>query len=262
MDAEFEQFMNYALQCDLLSFIPVCEPPEELQEFYYGMVANANDDFVKLAWSTRKQSLCSEWHKLRKIRMSSTKAHPVKTRKRNFHSLAYQLVNNKFRGNADTDYGISMESEGREKYAQVSKNRIIEVGLVVCPKLPWLCASPDGIIVTKGPDGNDHYKLLEVKSPSSRKGSELIDRQEGKSWLPYLEIKDGSVQLKQNHPYFTQVQVSMLVTNVKECDLVIHSSVDLVICKGKFDSYYQITLLGTNGLLMKITLQCREMTSF
>ena len=89
------------------------------------MVANVNDDFMMIAWSTRKQSFCSEWHKMRKIRMSTTKAHPVKTRKQNFHSLDFQLINNKFRGNADTDCGLLMEPEGRVKYAEVSKNKII-----------------------------------------------------------------------------------------------------------------------------------------
>ena len=235
MDPEFVKFMAHATECDLVSFTPKCEPPDELKEFYFDRIGNENDDLTDIAWSTRTQFLCPDWHKLRKLRLSSTKAHSVKTRKRDFKSLARQHLSNKFKGNSDTEYGIAMEPQGRAKYAELQQEQIIEVGLVICRKIPWLCASPDGIIVTKNSSGTLRYKLLEIKSPSSRKGENLIDINDGYSSLPYLEIQNGSVHLKRSHPYFTQIQVSMLVTNVTECDLVIQSLVDFVVCTGKSD---------------------------
>ena len=80
----------------------------------------------------------------------------------------------------------------------------------------------------KNSSGTLGYKLLEIKSPSSRKGENLIDKHNRYSSLPYLEIQNESVYLKRSHPYFTRIQVSILVTNVTECDLVIQSLVDLV----------------------------------
>ena len=77
-------------------------------------------------------------------------------------------------------------------------------GLVVNPLLPWLGASPDGIVhdPLKAPVG-----LLEIKYPYTHRLSTVEDVASDSSFC--AELLDGKVTLKKNHKHFYQVQGQM-----------------------------------------------------
>ena len=94
---------------------------------------------------------------------------------------------------------------------------IFQVGVVIKVQQPWLCGSPDGILLEE--DGK--VTVLEIKCPSSCEEKKIIEN--GKSNLKYLKLENGRVILSKTHPYYTQIQINMYVTNAKWGYLYVYS---------------------------------------
>lgn len=104
-------------------------------------------------------------------------------------------------------------------------------GLVVDISLPWLAASPDGIVM----DPKHGRGCLEVKCPLS---CEAITVQEACRKLTAFCLieQKGIINLSKLHSYFYQVQTQMHVTN---CDFVVWSPVGaLFIERIEYDSVF------------------------
>ena len=87
--------------------------------------------------------------------------------------------------------------------------------LVVHQKQPWLAGSPDGISLSQ--DGT--VRILEIKCPESCEDKEIT--------MDYLiTSQNGELLLKRSSPYFAQIQINMLVTNLKLAHFFVWSSVD------------------------------------
>ena len=89
--------------------------------------------------------------------------------------------------NKYTEWGQRFERVASNIYAQMNQTDVLELGLIIHPKYPFLAASPDGIT----PTGT----LLEIKCPSTR------------------EIK----KIPPLH-YYHQMLMQMECTGMKECD--------------------------------------------
>lgn len=113
-----------------------------------------------------------------------------------------------FTGNAATRYGISNEVVAKEQLEAQLKIKILPSGLFVDVKLPFLAASPDGII------GDD--SLVEIKCPASAKElspEEAISNGKIKSCL----VNNGQLQLKRNDNYYYQVQGQLHISRKMYC---------------------------------------------
>ena len=64
-----------------------------------------------------------------------------------------------------TDHGLKSEPEARQAFIQKTGKKVIEVGLVVSQKNPWLAVSPDGVIF----ENEVPVEVLEIKCPISGK---------------------------------------------------------------------------------------------
>ncbi|KAH7943949.1 hypothetical protein HPB52_013727 [Rhipicephalus sanguineus] len=101
--------------------------------------------------------------------------------------------------------GITMEPMARKVFEKKVGTRVTQVGLVIHPQQPWLCASPDGLFHTsKG------ITLLEIKCPYSRKDDVIIDPDLCESFISYVVYEDGCLKLTRSHPYYCQVQVAIV----------------------------------------------------
>ena len=123
------------------------------------------------------------------------------------------LRNYFFRAPFDTEnlrYGRETEPKAKEAYCKEQGKVVHESGLVISQNYPWLCASPDGLVV----EDNGELTVLEIKCP--------VSGQDGPIQVDY--IKEGS--LSRNHPYFAQVQVQLFCCNAQQCHFFVYGSQD------------------------------------
>jgi len=223
-ETEFFEFVLNKLDIkSYLTYSANVQPTSEDTKFYSTKVCISKEKIMLTAQNTVTQAKSVEWMSTRCIRISSTKAHNVKTRKANFTKLAKDFLNEKSFSNANTEYGKRMEIVARKQFYKqnLSRVRVLEVGVIVSRNQPWICASPDGIIIEKP---SESFSLLEIKCPSSRKNQLIVDYEKGISHLKYLIFQNNEISLNRKHNYYTQVQHAMYVTNLDNCHFVVHSS--------------------------------------
>ena len=117
-----------------------------------------------------------------------------------------------------TDWGRKHEKLAREEYIKaVSKDhqnlQVLENGLVINPRWPYIGASPDGIVECDCCD----KRVLEVKCPYNHREDSIEEAvaSDGQFCL----VKQGdSFQLDQRHAYYYQVQTQIFVCDVQYCD--------------------------------------------
>ena len=191
-------------------------------QFYKDVIVKDDLEIIELASFTVGQSSNNEWQIIRRQRISSTNAHKILRRRNNdYETLAHLMLHSPKFTNENMLYGLRAENCARQQFSFNTGLRIVECGVLISNSHPWLCASPDGIIVNK----ENEFSLLEIKSPSSRKGQEIIDFKIHKSFVPYLECSENNtVSLKEGHMYYTQIQVAMFVAHLTSCHFCIYSS--------------------------------------
>lgn len=187
--------------------------------------------FDNLCDVTQKQALSRTWHLHRAGRITASLSHlafhtSVEKPSESFISTVMQYrdhFESKF-----TSHGKKFESVARAHYIDnYSKDhncslKVKEVGFVVRADVPYIGASPDGIVSCDCHSS----KLLEIKCPYKY-------RDGFKDWQtdPKFPVnKDFSI--KRNHPYYCQVQLQMYLCNLELCDLYMFSpaSAAAIIC--------------------------------
>lgn len=216
------------------------KPINESQlKFYTKFVHINRDKIFNLMYSTIEQSNNNSWRLHRQIRLSaSSKAHQIKTRLSRNDDLAIRFVKDKKimgKGLKYVEYGNRMEHFAFKKYKYINNVHVIKCGLVIHQKQPWICASPDGLVLHL----NKVKKLLEIKCPYSCKDTLLINKDSGKLNVPYLKFdREKNIYLKQTHNYFTQCQIQMYCTGLEECDLFVCTKQDCITVSVKKDELF------------------------
>lgn len=117
-------------------------------------------------------------------------------------------------------HGKTYEPVARQKAESIIHKKIKICGLVINMAYPELAASPDGFI--------ENDTLVEIKCPYTIRNEEI-------KGLAFLENVNGEWQLKKEHPYFYQVQGSMLITGRKRCVFVVYTFKELKCINVTFD---------------------------
>ncbi|CAN7982906.1 unnamed protein product, partial [Ixodes hexagonus] len=126
-----------------------------------------------VAATTVQQSLCPEWHLLRKERLSaSSKARTIRVREADFAELARDLCTQKKCQSKACKYGIETEPTARKEYEEREGCTVTRVGLVVSKVQGWLCCSPDGLV-----QAGDDTILLEIKCPYRCRDKPIFDKE-------------------------------------------------------------------------------------
>jgi len=104
----------------------------------------------------------------RKFRISaSSKAHKIKTLKstsdESKNKLAISLINEmEIKGKASNVlYGLQTENKAFTLFSSSYNVDVIKSGLIIHSSKPWICASPDGLILRNG----EIISVLEIKCP-------------------------------------------------------------------------------------------------
>ncbi len=88
---------------------------------------------------------------------------------------------------------------------------------MIIPLIPYLGASPDGIVCDEGGVG-----ILEVKCPFSMRNSTIKDACENPKFF-----LDDQGNLKRTHEHWYQVQTQLLVSGASFCEFVVYTHKDL-----------------------------------
>jgi len=197
----------------------------------YHQEVNVNEEIIKQIFNqTLNQSNDKLWSHHRKIRISaSLKAHKIKVSRNTSINgqtrLAMSLINENTitgQGLSNVLYGSQTEKKAIEIFSTMFNLKVLKCGLVVHKDQPWLCASPDGLIIKN----NKINSALEIKCPISCKKKHIINPDTGESNLKYLKLQQGKIILNPRHMYYTQIQIILHCTNLNTCNLFIFNEID------------------------------------
>ena len=191
----------------------------------------------------------SKKKKKKKYRITSSNAHKVLLRQKNFESLTENLFfKNKKRSNITKEalnHGKKFEPIPRQIYIDVMKFKlkhvsVRETGIVIQPLLYWFAALPDGLITDES--STPILGLLEIKCPFSKRNLHPQDMFKDKNF--YVELLDGMPHLKKVHSngYYSQIQMAMGLSQLKFCDFIVHSFRGMIIICIPFSEIYFIKL--------------------
>jgi len=148
-------------------------------------------------------------------------------------------LRSEFKGNSATFHGLKWEGAARERFQEETNEKVETVGLVVNPNIPWLGASPDALVRGKF--------ILEIKCPLIGKKQTVTAILKD---LKFLTNVEGTYKLKENHKFYGQVQLTMMMTGTSHCIFIIYSSCD--------SSMYQITVSYNDQFVRDFVLKLTE----
>lgn len=176
--------------------------------------------------TTREQVKSERWFEMREGRLTSSYFGEVYKRKAETkHDNLLKTVMG-YRPPTDNEHlrwGRTHEAAARRVYQKEMKKshpniHVNKSGLILDECLPYLAASPDGVVTCT--HCSPTQGLLEVKCPSVHRNKTpeeacMQDR------AFFCHIVDGSVTLKRNHDYYYQVQGQMGVSGRQWCDFFV-----------------------------------------
>ncbi|KAL5246383.1 hypothetical protein ACI65C_013791 [Semiaphis heraclei] len=203
---------------------------------------------MKLIFSqTLDQSKNVVWSEYRKLRISaSMKAHKIKTLKsltqENQNKLALSLLHEtvvKGKGASNMLYGLETENKAYNTFSSLYNVEVIKSGLIIHISKPWICASPDGLILNNG----EITSVLEIKCPSSCKNKPIIDPATGMPNLSYLKLQNNEIVLKSSHVNYTQIQILLYCTGLNNCNLYLFNDIQPLLLIIKRDTSFLDSLI-------------------
>lgn len=171
------------------------------------------DDRRDIEIYTRGQNTNDRWFEERQRRLVSSNFHRIctATDRTNMAELAESLVKGKtVRQNEAMRHGQTYEKEAIHHYEKANSVKVSSCGLYVSRNLPFLGASPDGIVSDK--------LLVEVKCPFSAKNKPISP-----VTVPYLKDENGILCLSRKHPYYYQIQGQLYCSERQSCDLIVYT---------------------------------------
>ncbi|CAN7985026.1 unnamed protein product [Ixodes hexagonus] len=175
--------------------------------FYTDFVVLSRTAAAALEFRTRGTTNAL-WRQSRKLRVTASNVIIIPKKPETPHEKSVaSLTGSGFRGNAATRRGHQYEPVARAQFQRETGLTVALCGTVVCEELPWLSATPDGII-------ESHNAILEIKCPNTDNCRILIA-----TGTYEVKCKDGIYFLDPEHDkgYYSQVQYTMLCTKKQLC---------------------------------------------
>eukprot|EP00112_Aurelia_sp_Birch-Aquarium-sp1_P024601 Seg784.12 transcript_id=Seg784.12/GoldUCD/mRNA.D3Y31 product="hypothetical protein" protein_id=Seg784.12/GoldUCD/D3Y31 len=106
--------------------------------------------------------------------------------------------------------------------------KVMECGLIINPRWPWLGASPDGVLIDAGKVAGG----IEIKCPFSKKKMNIADVCKEKNF--FLEMSPCGPKLKSSHAYFYQYQGIMNIVGLQSIDFVVYTEKEMFVVMRDF----------------------------
>lgn len=175
--------------------------------FYTDFVVLSSAAVVQLESQTRGTTNAL-WHESRRLRVTASNIRTVPKMPHTPHERAVlSLTSSTFRGNAATRRGQHFEPVARAQFVRETGLSVSLCGTVVCAELPFLSATPDGIIESCN-------AILEIKCPDTNDCKALIAR-------GGYEVKGQGdnffLDPEHDKGFYSQVQFTMLCAKKTLC---------------------------------------------
>jgi hypothetical protein len=203
---------------------PLCKKPDLEADVYARKVTEhmenlklSEEDRRNLEANTRDQSNNELWREERRIRLTASIFGKVCNRKLHSNSapVVSELLYHFPKNCPATRYGKDKEQEARSQLSQQLGKPIEPCGFFVDEHLPFLGATPDGLI---GDDG-----LVEIKCPYAGKDlspEDVINQKVGEVGKMFTK-RSNSLLVKNRHKYHYQVQGQLHITKRNFCIFVL-----------------------------------------
>ena len=189
-------------------------------------------DSWALERDTRDQANSPIWMEQRKNRVTASKFYEVYSWKRGKERHAENFVSGGSNPSSfvqrKLDHGKMYEPVAWRKYLEYFASlgqdvKVLPCGLVLNANNRWLGCSPDAKLLFPNKVG-----IGESKCPYDQRDSDLMDvAQANKNF--YLAAAGNSLHLKQDHPYYFQVQCQLALTRAMFNDFVVYTHKSLFI---------------------------------
>jgi hypothetical protein len=178
---------------------------------------------------TREQSKSRRWHRERQWRLTASNFGTIihATSRRNKKTLCETLAHPRQIRTKAIIHGHKYEKVALKKFEELEGVKVQQCGLFIDEDLPFLGASPDGII--------DEFSLVEVKCPHRGREMKITARKEFKF---LARNEEGELYLKQSHAYYDQIQGQLSITKRKICFFVVYTFKDLLVLRVPFNEKY------------------------
>ncbi len=182
----------------------------------------------KIEVNTRDQAKSVKWHTEREWRITASNFGTISrmTCRRNILKLCKALMQSQCIVTAPILHGRHYEQLAIERFQELSSLKVKKCGLFILPSLPFLGATPDGVI--------DEDAIVEVKCPYKGRETEI---RPGK-FFPFLLYENGNLMLKKTHRYYDQVQGQLHLSGRKVCYFVVYTFKDCQYFKVELDAEY------------------------
>ena len=186
---------------------------ESLCNYYIANYSLNKDGAIKIENLTQSQTDNPEWYVERKKRITASNIGLIIRQRSSTvptNTVLYLLRSND-KSTVAMRYGKETEtlakSAVKEKFTDFN---FIESGLRIDPHLPYLGASPDGLLINK--ISGMIEAVIEIKCPLKGKSSKVHNIcLEHKQFCCYLDEKQN-ISLKKNHIYYSQIQCQMALS--------------------------------------------------
>lgn len=183
----------------------------------------AEEEIIDLREQTIEQSSSAKWFEARRKRLTASKnLHSIKSKKsKSIESLVNDILHPKKVSCSSMNYGKKYEPEARKYYEETCNMQVKEMGALVSSSQHWICVSLDGVVVKDA----CVVKIIEIKCPSSCEKKAIVDYENQRCNVNYLQIINGTLTLKKSSQIYTQCQVQMYVSGQHTCDLLVYTPI-------------------------------------
>ncbi len=145
------------------------------------------------------------------------------------------------------DWGRRNESTALDEYTKHLKGLgnvdviVCKAGFVICEEYPIVGASPDAYVYDPTSQGNE-YGLGEIKCPYKHRDHSPIDAAKDSDFFCKLSTT-CTLELKESHAYYAQVQGQMAITGRKWCDFIVYTRKGMSVQRITYDDAFWTTKL-------------------
>ena len=212
---------------------------KRVEEFKKSLVLSPQK-IREIEQSTRQQSQSALWHSVRQYRLTGSYFGLIYRLRETTspENLVLQIMGVKRFTSESVKWGKNNEASALEMYEQHQNNTghnglyIAPSGFVVCELYPFLGVSPDSVV--HDPTSSNPFGLAEVKCPYSARNL-LLPVEAGKVPNFFCDVIDSKLKLKRSHPYYSQVQGQMAITERPWCDFVVYTKKGIHVERIDFD---------------------------